>query len=154
MVIEDLEAEIANGIKSEENAQVLFEEALAAAEQLLADLEARKVTLEEKIAARKEEKVAEEKDKVDNEKDLKDQEDEKAKIKKDCDYMIGDSEAKPPTEGKCSERRKYREAESDALVEAKEFLTNYYDTAEEAFVQSPKTKSSFASISFSHMAEH
>merc|ERR1712232_1475052 len=57
MVIEDLEAEIANSIKDEESAQLAFEKALAAAEKLLEELEARVVSLEEKIAKRKEEKV-------------------------------------------------------------------------------------------------
>merc|ERR1712139_257280 len=53
MVIEDLEAEIANSIKDEEAAQLAFEKALAAAEKLLKELEARVISLEEKVANRK-----------------------------------------------------------------------------------------------------
>merc|ERR1719482_1323520 len=50
MIKEDLEDEIANGIKDEENDQVEFEEQLAAAKKLKQDLIDKKTNLEEAIA--------------------------------------------------------------------------------------------------------
>lgn len=141
MIIEDLQAEIANEIKAEEAAQLAFEKALATAEKLLEDLEAKKISLEEAIAERKKEKADEEKDKKANEKDLDAQKKEKESIKEDCDYMIE----------KYTERREYREAEMEALADAKEFLANYYDSEEESLVQSPQAHEPLLG-SFTHLA--
>merc|ERR1719476_635537 len=138
MIIQDLEAEVANEVKAEEEAQLAFEEALAAAEKVLEELEAKKVNLETLIAKRKKEQTEEEKDKKSNEKDLAAQKKAKDDIKEDCDYMIK----------KYTERRKYREAEMAALTEAKEFLANYYDTPEEGLLQSPPVQSAVPKFSF------
>jgi hypothetical protein len=138
MIIEDLEMEITNEVKAEEEAQLAFEKALAIAEKLVEDLEAKKVSLEEAIAKRKKEKTEEKADKKDNEKDLDAQKKKKKEIKEDCDYMIE----------KYEERRGYREAEADALTEAKEFLANYYsDNAEELLQTAPVAPK----FSFSHL---
>jgi len=140
MVIEDLTAEVANETTSEADAQLTFEKALASAEKLVEDLTATKVSLEGAIAKRQGEKTSENKDKKSNEGDLSDQKKEKTSIKKDCDYMIA----------KYEERRKYREAESEALVDAKEFLATYFD-GNQALVQAAPGRQSFARISFSHV---
>merc|ERR1719162_132097 len=137
MIIEDLEAEVANGITDEAGAQTSYEKAKAAADQLVKDLKAKKVSLEEAISKRKGEKVAEEADQTANEGDLKDQNDEMAGIKTDCDYMIE----------KYEERRGYRESEAEALRDAKEFLSTYFDSEEASLVQAKS-----AGISFSHLA--
>jgi chromosome segregation ATPase len=143
MLIEDVKAEISNEIKAEEEAQVTYEKALAAAEKLLEELKTKKVNLEEAIAKRKKEKVDEEADLKDNEADLEEQKKEKDAIKEDCDYMLE----------KYSERMKYREAETQALTEAKEFLANYYDSAdEEEFLQAGPAHASFPRVSFSHLS--
>lgn len=141
MVIEDLTAEVANETTSEEASQLSFEKALAAAEKLVEDLTAKKVSLEEAIAKRGKEKTAEKKDQKANEGDLDAQEKEKASIETDCDYMIS----------KYEERRGYREAESEALSDAKEFLVNYFDGADDSFVQTP-SKAIFSRINFEHVA--
>jgi hypothetical protein len=138
-IIEDLEAEVSNGIKSEEGAQLSFEEALADANKLLKDLNAKKVSLEKAIAKAEDDKLTETKDKEAREGDLADQTQKKDDMKEDCDYMIE----------KHDERRDYRTAETEALNDAKEFLVNYFDSADESFVQST---GSFKGISFSHLA--
>merc|ERR1719453_1234208 len=45
MITEDLEAEVANGVKAEADAQSSYEKALAAANKLVDDLEAKKTSL-------------------------------------------------------------------------------------------------------------
>jgi len=113
MLIEDLQAEVKNEVKAEESAQLSFEESVASAEKLLKDLTGRKVRLDGVIADRKGEKTEEGDDKTSNEASLADQTKEKKDIQKDCDFM---------TE-KYSDRRKSRDAEMEALRDAKEFLS-------------------------------
>jgi len=120
MLIEDLQAEVKNEVEAEKEAQISFEKTLASAEQLMQDLEAKKVSLEQAVAQRSAEKTSEDNDKNDNTVDLDDQTKQKKAIQADCDFMLE----------KYTERRKHRDAESQALVEAKEFLSNYYSSAD------------------------
>jgi len=137
MIIEDLQAEIKNETKNEADAQTSFEAALKAANKLLEDLNATKVSLEQAIAKRKKEKLTETKTKKSNEGDLADQQKEMKSIKTDCDYMMS----------KYTERAKYRTAEVEALTDAKEFLSNYFDD-NKAFVQTAGAPS----LAFSRLA--
>merc|ERR1719428_2765322 len=89
MIIEDLNDEIKNGMKNEEQNQLEFEKWMKAAKKLEADLIAKKTNLEEIIAKRQEEKPEEEETMKTNKGDLKEQEDYKAEITPDCDWIIG-----------------------------------------------------------------
>jgi len=109
---------------------------------LLDDLKAKKTSLEEAIAKRKKEKTDENKDKKANNGDLTASKKFKSGIETDCDYMLD----------KHDERFKYRQDEVEALRDAKEFLVNYVDPAEEALVQSSPSQASFSRISFAHIA--
>merc|ERR1719491_256317 len=142
MIIEDLMAEVENETTNEKDAQLSYEKADAIANKLLDDLEAKKTSLEEAIAKRKKEKTDEEKDKKANDSDLDVAKKFKKSIKEDCDYMLE----------KHDERFKYRQDEAEALRDAKEFLVNYVDPAEEALVQSSPSQASFSRISFAHIA--
>jgi len=112
MIIEDLNDEIKNGMKAEEEAQLEYESQMDAAKKLKEELVAKKVSLEEAIAKRGEERQMEDEDKTENEASLKDEVDYKASIKPDCDWILGAFE----------KRAAAREAELSGLVGAKEFL--------------------------------
>merc|ERR1719158_2803926 len=88
-IIEDLNDEISNAIKDEENAQLEFEKELKAAEGLKKDLEDRVVTLEELIAKRQSDKEEETATMKNNMADKTDELDYQTKIKPDCDWIIG-----------------------------------------------------------------
>jgi len=111
-LVEDLNDEIKNAQKDEENAQLEFEEAKADAEDLFNKLDERKTTLTGIIARRDNEKIAEETDQGENEKDKRFQLKYKADIKPDCDWIISSFE----------ERAVKRNAEMDGLVQAREYL--------------------------------
>merc|ERR1719299_347498 len=70
MIKEDLEDEIANGVKAEETEQVEFEEQLAAAQTLKQDLTDKKTDLTEAIASTNGEIDAHEEEKADRQADL------------------------------------------------------------------------------------
>merc|ERR1712224_440341 len=89
MLIEDAEDEIKNGIKNEAEAQLEFEKQLKAAEQLLEDLKEKKTSLSAQIANLNEKKDEEHADMNSNDADLKDEKAYLAKIKPDCDWIIG-----------------------------------------------------------------
>lgn len=116
MIIEDLEAEISNGIKEEASSQISFEKDLAAAKKLLEDLGIKKENLESDKAKTRKKQENEEEDKADNKVDLTTNE-EYLKgpkgIKPDCDWMLSSFD----------ERRTKRAAEVDGLTKAKEYLT-------------------------------
>jgi len=120
VLIEDLETEIKNGLKEEEEAQLDFEDNMAAAKKLVKDLRKKKTNLKEQIAEHDEDKTDEEADKKGNNKDLDDEEEYKEEIKPDCDWMLENFD----------ERDKRREAEMNGLVEAKQFLAGYQPPAE------------------------
>merc|ERR1719217_1220291 len=116
MLLEDLKAEVSNGVKDEVAAQTEFEKSVKAAKKLIADLTAKKDDLEDDKAEQEEKQAAEEETKAENEKNLGINEDymvgEKG-IKPDCDWMLNSFE----------ERREKRKAEMNGLVTAKEFLS-------------------------------
>jgi len=112
ILIEDLKAEIANGIKNEEAAVEEFEKQMDLAKKLVETLTEKKVDLEGDISKNNEDKEAEEKDLDTNKEDLKTNEDYKKEISPDCDWLYDAFD----------ERRQMRAQEMDGLVKAKEFL--------------------------------
>merc|ERR1719313_1686037 len=131
MLKEDLEAEIANGIKNEVSAHEAFEGALAKAHGVLKALEEKKTNLKESI-------VQTNKDIDDTQSDieelnglLKDEKDYLAEIKPDCDFIFE----------KFAERRQKRTEEMDGLVDAKAMLSGA-DPAEAGLIQ----KSAFLNV--------
>jgi len=120
VLIEDLQTEIKNGEKAEEDAQLDFEENLAAAKKLVDDLTKKKTNLKEQIAEHNEDKTDEEDDKKANNKDLDDENEYKAEIEPDCDWILENFD----------KRDQKREAEMNGLVEAKSFLAGYKPPAE------------------------
>merc|ERR1719330_891975 len=122
MITEDLQDEIKNGIKAEEDAQMQFMEAYLAANTLRIKLITKKKNLAQTISLRDKDRLAEEDDKKDNEVDLKDEQDYRAKITPDCDWVIK----------AFKERAEKRTAEMEGLIGAKEFL------AGASFVQEEK----------------
>eukprot|EP00746_Dinoflagellata_sp_MGD_P013076 gnl/MRDRNA2_/MRDRNA2_128122_c0_seq1.p1 gnl/MRDRNA2_/MRDRNA2_128122_c0~~gnl/MRDRNA2_/MRDRNA2_128122_c0_seq1.p1 ORF type:complete len:711 (-),score=215.78 gnl/MRDRNA2_/MRDRNA2_128122_c0_seq1:88-2220(-) len=127
MIIEDLQAEIKNGIQNEISTQAEFEKQLAAAKKLVEDLTVQKENLKSDKAKVQEKEVKEEDDKAMNEKDLKANEEYLQGpngIKPDCDWMLNSFD----------ERREKRKGEMNGLVTAKEYLTG---AAPPAMVQTP-----------------
>jgi len=122
MIIEDLDDEIKNGMKAEEEAQLEYESQMDAAKKLKEELVAKKVSLEEAIAKRGEEKEAESEDKAENQAALDDETEYKASIKADCDWILGAFE----------QRAAAREAELSGLAGAKDFLAGYRPAPQEA----------------------
>jgi hypothetical protein len=112
ILIEDLETEIKNGKKAEEEAQLEFEKNVEAAKKLVKELKTKKTNLKDQIAEHEEDKTNENEDKDDNNDDLQDEKDYKAEIKPDCDFMLDNFE----------ERAKRREAEMNGLTQAKSYL--------------------------------
>jgi len=111
-IIQDQTDEIQNSMTAEENAQLQYEDAMAAAKKLEMDLFEKKMELTVAIAARGKERSDEKEDKKDNEGELKDELDYKADIKPDCDWILGAFE----------KRSKARTMELDGLTGAKEYL--------------------------------
>jgi len=111
-IIEDQTDEIKNSIKAEEQAQLQYEDAMAAAKKLEMKLFEKKMKLTVAIADRENERADESEDKKDNEGELKDELDYKAEIKPDCDWILGAFE----------KRAKARAMELDGLTGAKEYL--------------------------------
>merc|ERR1719217_1909160 len=126
MLIEDLKAEISNGIKDEASSQVEFEKDVAAAKKLIEDLSIKKENLETDKAKTMKKQEHEEEDKATNEKTLATNEEYlqgPKGIKPDCDWLLGAFD----------ERRTKRNAEVDGLVTAKEYLTG----AKPSMIQAP-----------------
>jgi chromosome segregation ATPase len=112
MLIEDLQAEIKNGVKDEVAAQGEFEKNVDSAKALIEQLEEKKANLEEDKASTEEKLSDEHEDMKMNSENLETNEDYKKKITPDCDWMLNSFE----------ERREKRKAEMNGLVTAKEFL--------------------------------
>jgi len=112
MLIEDLQDEIKNGIKEEGETQLEYEAEMKAAKKLKEELIEKKVNLEETIAKREEDKSDEHADMSKNTGEKMDELDYKAKIKPDCDWIIGSFK----------ERETARAAEMNGLLTAKEYL--------------------------------
>jgi len=117
MIMQDLDDEIKNAMKTEEEAQLDYEKQMAAAQKLRAELVAKVVNLSAMIAKRQSEKSDEEADKAQNGADLDDEQSYKARITPDCDWIIG----------AFTERAAKRAKEMDGLVGAKEFLAGYIE---------------------------
>merc|ERR1719330_2149472 len=100
-IIEDLNTEIANGVRAEEAAQLEYEAQMKAAEDLQATLIAKKANLASDIALRKDEMTDEE------------------GMEPTCE------------EAKFQERTTKRAAEMEGLVQAKEFLAGYQESQSE-----------------------
>merc|ERR1719343_1191116 len=111
-IIEDLNDEIKNGMKAEEEAQLEYEGQMKAAKKLRRDLVEKRDSLQIAIAKRGEEKQLEEQDKSNNEGDLADEQNYKASITNDCDFIIRTFE----------KRAAARAAEMRGLIGAKEYL--------------------------------
>merc|ERR1719335_2101361 len=112
MIKEDLEDEIANGVKSEEETQAKFEEAMGNANKLLDDLRAKKMNLEQAISDTNTEIDESEVVKEDTQGLLKEEKDYLASIKPDCDWILNSF----------TERREKRAIELEGLLEAKGML--------------------------------
>merc|ERR1719263_2054065 len=89
MLIEDLQDEIKNEMKEEEETQLEYEKEMKAAKKLKEELIEKKVNLEETIAKREQDKSDEHADMSKNTGEKMDELDYKAKIKPDCDWIIG-----------------------------------------------------------------
>jgi len=126
-IIEDLDAELAEGKAAEAAAQADYEEVKKAVEEQKAKLNKAKINLEGQIAEEGTAKTAEEDLKKENEKDLTNEKTTETDLKKTCDDAI---KLQP-------ERRKKRKIEADGLTQAREFLAGM---GSDAFLQSPEGK--------------
>merc|ERR1719387_1436903 len=86
MIKEDLEDEISNGVKNEEETQAKFEEQLGDANKLLEELRAKKTNLEQAISDTNTQIDENEVKKEDLQGMLKEEKDYLASIKPDCDW--------------------------------------------------------------------
>merc|ERR1719261_289117 len=113
MIKENLEEEIANGIKAEEMSQQEYAKAKAAALKLIATLEEKKTNLEE-AKAETDVKIGDaETLQEETEKLLKAKEEELADMKPNCDWIMKAFET----------RREKRKAEMEGLLQAKSYLS-------------------------------
>jgi len=141
-IIEDLNDEIKNSMKAEEEAQLEFEKQMDSAERLSQQLSDKILSLRGAIAKRGEEKTAEEEDKIENEGDLNDEQTYKASITNDCDFIIRTFE----------KRAAARSAEISGLVGAKEYLAGFQQQKEGAFIEKkPLHKRTFDDHALSRM---
>merc|ERR1719298_320442 len=137
MIKEDLEDEISNGVKTEEETQAKYEETLGEANTLLDELRAKKTNLEQAISDTNTEIDENEVKKEDLQGLLKDEKDYLASIKPDCDWILNSF----------TERRTKRAAEMEGLLQAKGMLAG----ASPAMVQSGVdfNDNDFATMKFS-----
>merc|ERR1719284_2171731 len=112
MIKEDLEDEIANGVKEEGATQAKFEEQLGEANTLLDELRAKKANLEQAISDTNTEIDENEVKKEDLQGLLAEEKDYLASIKPDCDWILNSF----------TERRTKRAAEMEGLLQAKGML--------------------------------
>jgi len=138
MIIEDLNDEIKNAMTAEEKAQDTFEEALKIAKALQEDLEKKVETLSDQIAKKDEDLSDEEKDLENNEDDLQKELDYKKEIEPDCEFIINTFD----------KRAKFRTAEMDGLIEAKEFLAGASTNLLQKVNTRPSSDNALAHIQF------
>merc|ERR1719272_296168 len=112
MLIEDLQAEVKNGVKDESAAQMEYEKSMDAAKKLVEDLTAKKENLNSDKAKTEQEKDDEQEKLDNNNEKLEVNEEYRKSITPDCDWMLNSFE----------ERRGKRKAEMEGLVTAKEYL--------------------------------
>merc|ERR1719428_431904 len=137
MIKEDLDDEVANGVKTEEETQAKFEEQMGEANKLLDDLKAKKTNLEQSISDTNTEIDEAEVLKEDLQGLLTEEKDYLASIKPDCDWILNSF----------SERREKRATEMEGLLEAKGMLAG----ASPGLVQTSKEfdDDDFSSMHFS-----
>merc|ERR1719451_59647 len=140
MIKEDLEDEISNGVKNEEETQAKYEEQLGEANTLLEELKAKKTNLEQAISDANTEIDENEVKKEDLQGLLADEKDYLASIKPDCDWILNSF----------TERRTKRAAEMEGLLQAKGMLAG----ASPAMMQAGTEfdDNDFASMKFSGAA--
>merc|ERR1719152_712915 len=141
MIKEDLEDEIANGIKAEEMSQQEYAKAKAAALKLIATLEEKKTNLEE-AKAETDVKIGDaETLQEETEKLLKAKEEELQDMKPNCDWIMKAFET----------RREKRKAEMEGLLQAKSYLSGAAPPSsmlEKSAVADNFPKLTFDSVSF------
>merc|ERR1719240_2152061 len=108
MIKEDLDDEISNGVKQEEEDQAEFEAQLTAAKKLKQDLTDTKTNLEEAISSDNDEIDATEEEKADRKADLDAENEYLWSIKPDCTWILNTFD----------DRRKKRDIEIDGLRES------------------------------------
>merc|ERR1719440_2700690 len=128
MIKEDLDDEITNGEKEEEEDQKEYEAQLAAAKQLVEDLTAKKVNLQDSIASTNQEIDGTQVEKGDNAQSLAEENEYLWSIKPDCTWMLNTFD----------ERRKKRDLEIAGLRESIGMLQGALEEGEPAaLVQKP-----------------
>merc|ERR1719456_310488 len=146
MIKEDLEDEISNGVKEEEETQAKFEEQMTNANKLLDDLRAKKTNLEQAISDTNTEIDESEVVKEDTQGLLKEEKDYLASIKPDCDWILNSF----------TERREKRAIEMEGLLEAKGMLAGASPAMVETsvdFDDNEFAKMSFSGVSFLQKAK-
>jgi len=138
MIIEDLNAELAESKSAEEAAQLDYETMKKAVEDQKAKLTRSKINLEGQIAEEGTAKTAEADLQTDNEKDLTNEKKTEADLQKTCDDAI---KLQP-------KRREKRKIEADGLKQAREFLAGM---GADAFVQKPRSEKN-AFPTFQHLS--
>merc|ERR1719321_102888 len=128
MLKEDLEDEVANGIKNEEEAQTQFAAAKEAAEKLIAALEEKKTNLSEAKADTATKIGNAETLKGDTQGLLDGKNEELATMKPNCDWILKNFEL----------RRDRRKSEMEGLMEAKSLMSgsgavSFLQTQKKAF---------------------
>merc|ERR1719388_271435 len=108
MIKEDLDDEISNGVKEEEESQTEFEKQLGAANKLKSDLTDKKTNLEEAISSKNDEIDAHNEEKADRQADLDAENEYLWSIKPDCTWVLNTFE----------DRRKKRDTEIAGLRES------------------------------------
>merc|ERR1740129_244226 len=132
-IIEDLNDEIKNGMKAEEEAQIEYEGQMKAARKLRQELVEKRDSLQTAIAKRGEEKNFEEIDMATNKDDLADEQNYKASITDDCDFIIRTFE----------KRAASRAAEMQGLVGAEEYLAGATTQGEAALLEKKRPTATF-----------
>merc|ERR1719182_1138887 len=146
MIKEDLEDEIKNGVKDEEESQVDFEAQLAAAKQLKQDLTEKKVNLEDAIESTNAEIDDHNEEKADREGDLNAEKEYLWSIKPDCEWIFKTF----------TDRRHKRDIEIDGLRESIAMLQGALEEANASgealgLVQKPSfDDNAFGGINFRH----
>merc|ERR1719482_1458047 len=146
MIKEDLDDEIKNGVKEEEESQAEFMAQLASAHKLKQDLIDKKTDLEDSISSTNDEIDAHNEEKSDRQADLDAEKEYLWSIKPDCTWMLNTFE----------DRRKKRDTEIDGLRESIAMLEGAMEEAnaagETVFVQKKPVfdDNAFGSIHFKH----
>merc|ERR1719235_1339379 len=146
MIKEDLDDEISNGVKEEEESQVEFEEQLSAAKKLKQDLIDTKTNLEEAISNTNDEIDAHQETKADRQADLNAEHEYLWSIKPDCTWMLNTFD----------DRRKKRDVEIDGLRQSIALLEGSMEEANAAgeplaLAQQPSfDDEAFGRLSFKH----